>query len=173
MIRGVKSQHLKVMLNTIIATIVGILILGFIIVLSPILLPIYAVCRIHDSISLRIFRCRQAGHFYLICTSKHDWHDFLHNNVIPFLPDNVRVAWQNTKSHDKHHDIFRKLSQSKIYGLSKPYLVSVTKTALYARSLNVEFRKIKSSSKISEETRTACLLLIETTQDELLTRALG
>ena len=144
-------------------------VIGILILLSPILLPIFIVWRIYDSITLRVFRLKHAGYFFLICTSRHDWYDFLSNNVIPILPDNVRVAWYHTKNQDKRPELFQRLSQSKIYGLSKPYLVAVTKKAIHAKSLHTEFQVFKPCSKRSEEVQSACRKIIEVNQNELLT----
>ena len=55
-------------------------------------LPFFLVMETKAAIALRVFRRKEAGHVFLICTSKQNWHDFLKNNVIPVLPDNFRVV---------------------------------------------------------------------------------
>lgn len=143
--------------------------LGIFIILSLILLPIFLARQVCDRIQLRVFRRKHAGHFFLVCTSKHGWYDFLLNNVIPILPDNIRVAWYNTKGPDRNVDLFHRLTQSKIYGLPKPYLVVVTEKRIQAKSLHGELQKLKTTSRKAEHVQLACRRLIESKQNELLT----
>ncbi|MCK5850246.1 MAG: hypothetical protein KAH23_04965 [Kiritimatiellae bacterium] len=148
---------------------IGILIFALLIVLSPLIIPVVVVMQVRSAISLRRFRRREAGSYYLVCTSKRNWYDFLRNNVIPMLPDNVRVVWQKPTRGEPYPELQAHLAQSKIWGISKPYLVAVTKQALRAQSLNRDFQDVKPKEKRSDEIRNACLKRIETSMRELLT----
>jgi hypothetical protein len=156
-------------LNQIKTGLIGILILALVIVLSPLIIPVVVVMQIRLAISLRMFQRREAGHWYLVCTSKRNWYDFLRNNVIPVLPDNFRVVWQKPNRGEPYPELQAHLAQSKIWGISKPYLVAVTKQALRVKSLNGDFQDLKPTAKRSDEIRSACLEKIEASMKELLT----
>ena len=142
-----------------------ILIFGIIlIVCSPILIPMWIISELRTAIRFRRFRRREAGNFYLVCTSKRNWRDFLRNNVIPILPDNVRVVWHKSMRGNQNPDLQGFLNRSKIFAVSKPYLIAVTKQALRVKSLNADLQALKPHAKVSDEIRGACLHLIEATQ---------
>jgi hypothetical protein len=141
-------------------------ILAFILV---VVLPGMIIWNINAAISLRIFRRREAGHVFLICTSRRGWHDFLKNNVIPVLPDNVRVVWKKPAGKSEYRSFFRHLDCSHIFNVSKPYLVLVTPRALIPKSLNETLQKLKTHPEKSEETRRACAEIIAGTENDLRT----
>jgi len=141
-----------------------------ILVMVPLLvlsIPVFLVSHIVGSISLRRFCRREAGHVYLICTSRRGWHDFLKNNVIPILPDNFRVVWCKSMHAGEGMPLLRHLSHSHIFNVSKPYLVAVTRRALVHKSLNTVLQKLKAHPKKSEHTRQACAQIITQVLHEL------
>ena len=146
-------------------TLGAILVAPIIVVVAVIYLPF----RINELISCRNFRKREAGNVFLICTSKHNWHEFLKNNVIPVLPDNFRVVWLNPVRYGKYSKIITHLQ----FGISKPYMVVVTPKALLHHSLNIEFRELRKYQGISDEARKACFEILKQTENKLRTSGLS
>ena len=134
-----------------------------------IVIPAVLVVVIKGRISLRLFRRREAGRVYFICTAGRNWHDFLRNNVIPVLPDHYRVVWWKSLHRGKYRQLLGHLEQSRIFNVSKPYIVAVTPRALVHRSLNSILQELKARPKKSEETRRACAQIIAETEEELRT----
>lgn len=130
-------------------------------------IPFILVSETKVAMSVRAFRGREQGHVYLICTSKHGWHDFLKNNVIPVVPGGVRVVWQKTGHNDEHPTIFTYLAHSRIVGVSKPYCVRITARNPVCKSLNPALRRLKTCSRKSPQTQQACAEVIERTLNEL------
>ena len=140
-----------------------------IVVVGLISLPFIFVMETKAAIALRVFRRREAGHVFLICTSKRNWHDFLRNNVIPVLPDNLRVVWVESVRNGEYPDLIDHLARSRVFGISKPYLVAVTPKALLHRSLNSTLQQLKKHPKRSEDTQQACLEIINQELREIRT----
>lgn len=93
-----------------------------------------------------MFRRRENGNLYLICTSKRYWYNYIKNNLITILPDNIRVVWHKRKRGGRIPEIIRNLWRSKISGISKPYLVAVQQKELKAKSLNGDLQTLKKKS---------------------------
>jgi hypothetical protein len=129
--------------------------------------PFILAREINAAISLRKFRRRESGCVYLICTSKRSWHDFLRNNVIPILPNNIRVVWHKSEPGYKQTDIFACLSRAGLADISKPFMVLVTPHALLHRSLNVPLQSLKACSKRSSDIRQKCATIIKDIEGEL------
>ena len=141
----------------------AILVAPIIAVAFVISLSIFLVMRIKELISCRIFRKREAGSVFLVCTSRHNWHEFIKNNVIPVLPENFRVVWVKPVLDGKYSKIITHLD----FGISKPYMVVVTPKALLHHSLNIEFRELKKYQGISDEARKACFEILKQTENKL------
>ena len=138
-------------------------------------LPAACLHQLRVNVALRLFRRREKGTVYLICTSKRGWHDFLKNNIIPVLPDNFQVIWHKqgcVRGRDgKRHPLFTHLAASHICGLSKPYLVFVTPKALIPKSINGAFTGLKSKAARSSEVQALCAKKILEIEQELRTTA--
>lgn len=130
-------------------------------------IPLILSCEMKDAISMRLFRRREQGQIYLICTSKRGWHDFLKNNVIPAVPGNVRVVWQKARRNDEYPRIFAYLARSRVFGVPKPYLVRITARNPICKSLNPALRRLKTCPRKSRETQKACAEIIRQTRNEL------
>jgi hypothetical protein len=133
--------------------------LPLIVVGGLIALPFIFVFEIRAAIALRVFRRKEAGHVFLVCTSKRSWHDFLKNNVIPTLPESFRVVWVKSVRDARYPDLLGHFSRSRIFGISKPYMVFVTRKKLYCRSFNAVLQELKASPKKSKDTQAACLII--------------
>ena len=140
-----------------------------IVVAVVLFLPFILIMQAKAAISLRVFRRREAGHVFLICTSRRNWHDFLNNNVIPVLPDNFRVVWHKSVCGGEYSGLMRHLTQSHIFGVPKPYIVAVSPRALLHRSLNSALQELKTHPKKSKDTQQACLDIINKELIELRT----
>jgi hypothetical protein len=136
-------------------------------ILLPVLVPLVLFQKLTTSFRLWVFRRREAGNYYLICTSRRNWYDFLKNNVIPVLPPNVRVVWQKSDLCGPKQSLSQYLRKSRITGLSKPYLVAVTRRSLVAQSLNTIFQNLKQNAKRTETSRIQCRRIIEEKQQSL------
>ena len=145
-----------------------VLMIGLFIPILIIFCPFILLGWLHSTVSLKAFLRREEGNFYLICTSRDNWHDFLRNNVIPILPASVRAVWHRRSRDGRYDGVFGHLAHSGIHSVSKPYLVAITKQALRVRSLNPILQGLKSEAKQSEEVREKCLKTIKTVQEELL-----
>jgi hypothetical protein len=121
------------------------------------------------AISFRLFRRREAGHVFLICTSRRNWYDFLRNNVIPILPDNFRVVWSRPMRGAAYPHLFYYFFRSGIRNVSKPYLVAVTRRALVYAPLNTALQELKVRPKKSVDTRRRCAHIISTALQQLRT----
>lgn len=120
-----------------------ILLSPLILVLLSIALPIIAYCSVRDAVSLRLFQRREDGNFYLVCTPRRGWHDYVRNNVVPILPPNVCVVWYRPSRGLVPPPIISHVEHSKILGLSKPYLVRVGRSKIRAESLNLDLQEMK------------------------------
>lgn len=144
--------------------IIVIILLPILVVFVPFVLivciPAACIHQLRVNIALRVFRRRENGTVYLICTSKRGWHDFLKNNLIPVLPDHFRVVWHKqgcAQGRDgKLPPLFKHLASSHIFSMSKPYLVVVTPKALIPKSINGAFTGLKSKAARSSEVQAAC-----------------
>ena len=141
--------------------------LAAMVVILVVALPFIAVLGLRARLSLRRFRRREAGTFYLVCTPRRGWRDFLVNNVIPVLPDDTRVVWRRRGRNAWRNPFFRHLARSGILGVPKPYLVAVEKRALAHKSLNRVLQDLKAQPKLSEGTRRACAGIVAEARNEL------
>lgn len=132
-------------------------------------IPALIICETKAAVSLRVFRRREAGHVFLICTSRRGWHDFLRNNIIPVLPENFRVVWTKSARDGQFPNVLGHFARSRIFGVSKPYIVAVTPRALVHKSLNAVLQELKAHPKKSEDTQRACLEIINREIRELRT----
>ena len=76
-------------------------------------------------IRLLRYRWAHAGTVLFVCTTRHHWHGFLLNNVIPVLPPHVRVVWLTGRDRSRPTwHTWQALARSKIRH-SKPFLAAV------------------------------------------------
>lgn len=137
------------------------------VVLLAVASPVIALLEAKARISLRRFRRREAGTFYLVCASRRGWHDFLRNNLIPVLPDDTQAVWCGRARGGRRRAFFSHLARSGILGVPKPYLVAVTRRTLMHKSLNGALQELKARPKVSEHTRESCAGIIAEARDEL------
>ncbi len=146
-----------------------ILLIAFLAPLLIVIVPsVLLVVMVREEISLCVFRRREDGNVYLICTSHRNWHDFFKNNVMPILPDNYRVIWHKTRRASRPR-ILDHLTRSKVFSVAKPYMVVVTSKALLHQSLNLALQHLKNQAKRSEVTQAACAEIIRNMEQELRT----
>jgi hypothetical protein len=130
---------------------IGVILVPIALLIFVVFLPVILVVEIKEYIALRTFCRREAGNFYLICTSRRGWYDFLKNNLIPILPKNVKVVWHTRTSAGKNDPIFLRILSSGIYGVPKPYIISVQRKCIKAYSLNNDLQIVKKHPKKSVE----------------------
>ena len=134
----------KLAMKKILTTIAWVVAIPFILVLFLLVLPVMAFVLLRDAIALRVYRHRNHGAIFLICTSRRGWYDYLRNNLIPILPANVRVVWQANRRDGKVDPIITNLWRSRIFGVPRPYLVAVHKRRISAVSLNGCLQDLKA-----------------------------
>jgi|GEM_PF-1423356 len=139
----------------------------YLVIALPVLIAFYVPARLVESLTLRLFRRRCAGRLYLVCSRRHNWHEFLTNNLIPALPNYIEVIWHLRERSLKYPVLLKRLASSRIYGVPRPYLVLVTRRALLCRSLNGPLQQIKPHAKKSTVTRQACSKLIAEAERKL------
>lgn len=150
---------------------VAVLVALVVVVLGPVVavagLPVLVVTEIGASVRLMRFRRKEAGCCYLICTSRRGWHDFLKNNVAPYLPGNVRVVWHRPGMPKDEDPIFAHVRRSKYFNITKPYLVCVTRRRLIVRTVNDRLLHLKPMAWVCEEARKASAAILAATMTEL------
>lgn len=153
----------------IIRILIGIILVPIALLIFVVFLPVILVVEIKEYVSLRTFRRREAGNFYLICTTRCGWYDFLKNNLIPILPENVKVVWHTRTRIGKIDPIFLWILNSGIYGVPKPYIISVQRKRIKAYSLNNDLQIVKKHPKKSVETQVQTQNIISATIKEAFT----
>ncbi len=128
--------------------------IAFVIVIAPI---IYGTGK--DKLALRQFFRREDGNFFLVCSSKRRWYDYLQNNVVPVLPPNVELCWY--KPHCKKPRIVPWLWRSKIFDIPKPYLALVTQSKIVVVSLNDDLQEMKQYTAKDQNTQLRSKDIIE------------
>ena len=122
---------------------------------------------LRSAVALKRFLRREAGAVYLVCTSKRNWYDFIQNNIIPVLPDNVKVVWAKPVQNEVYRELQSFLHQSNLWSIPKPFFVAVTSHALYAISLNRKLQELKPKAKSSNETKLTCKVIIDASLEKL------
>jgi len=112
---------------------------------------------------LRKFRDQANGNYFLICSKRHNWYDFIQNNVIPVLPSNLNIVWYEGNC-DLEIDNIR-ISATEVpgvYGATKPLLLTVFPDHINVESLNNDFKELRQMSmRKDENVREKARILIE------------
>ncbi len=135
--------------------------LGLLLVLMPFILIGVFFGEIRAKVLLRRFRKRQAGSFYLLCSRRRGWFEFVQNNVAPVLPPNVHLIWHRTDYGPEPDDVGRLLARSGVYGVSKPALIAVKKDRVQVRSLHADLVSLKATPARDEGIARQCREIIE------------
>ena len=125
--------------------------LVFISVLLVVFIPFVLWCFIEE-IFIRKRRtlrfCREnCGKIFLICSRRRGWYEFLENNLIPAIPENIEPVWIESKYKDrKVKPLF--VAMNRFYSpASKPFLLKVESNTLRRKSLNGILQNYKSKGK--------------------------
>jgi hypothetical protein len=125
-------------------TVILVLLVPLGLALLILLLPFMLVEEYRIKARLKRFRKREAGNFYLVCTRRHGWFEFIRNNVMPILPPRVNITWYRRDRNRTADDISLLLSRSPgVYGVSKPFLVAVSEDDVKVKSLHEDFIELK------------------------------
>ncbi len=133
-----------------------------------VVMPIVAVQEGFRATRIWAFCRRRHGWFYLAGMSKRGWYDFLRNNVIPVLPDSVRMIWPRNM-HDVPYPRIRTAGR-RPECTSRPYLVYIGRRRIHWVSVNQSLQALKPFAKRSSETQAACRKVIERAMQELQER---
>ena len=157
-------KPLKTLILIVFWTLVVILVSPFLVFIG---IPVLIIGEIQGRIRWRMLRRRQVGKIYLICTRCNNWYDFINNNLIPSLPDDIGVGWHLQKKEDLAPESSGQFWCPQVGGVSKPYLVVVTRRKLIHKSLNTVLQELKRHPKVSAESRRACAEIVGKAQEEL------
>jgi hypothetical protein len=114
-------------------------VLALALVTSPVWVP-YIVARhlwLHS---------RNRGRVFLVVTRRHGWFEFVMNNVVPVLPPNVDVVWQESPARTREN-------QTKLHRLAlartnaKPYFTVVNLWRNEVIQLHSELEPLKRASR--------------------------
>ena len=106
--------------------IIIILLIPFLLFILPFILLIEFLNRNLKKYRLKIFCKKAAGKYFLVCTKRHNWYDFIVNNVIPTLPSNVELIWYKHNEYIFLENTCILLTNIPcVYGATKPLLLSV------------------------------------------------
>lgn len=102
----------------------------------------------------RFFR-QYSGKRVLVCSRRGIWYDFLRNNVVPELEQDVEVVWTEENRSDGDHVpvLLRLVARGHRNAFSKPYLVHVDGRALTVVNLHDQLQPLTSSAARSAGAR--------------------
>lgn len=109
-----------------------------------------------SQVQARRWRRKCAGMVYLVCTPRCGWRDFVTNNLLPVVPEDVTVVWHRSQ---RDTPLPRELWMFRMHGLwdvPKPFLVAVTQRGVRWRSLNGTLQTLKRSPARSAEAQSLC-----------------
>jgi len=122
--------------------------------LAVTLRSIYSWC------ALRWQSRRHGVRYYLVCSSRRGWHEFLANNLLAVLPANVAPVWSSGEC-----DVLSRLPLHALIshgaGVAKPYLAEVRPLGIRVRSLHDLLLPLKGSSQKDAELQKLLRELIE------------
>lgn len=144
----------KKILNIVVLVLVIPLVLVLLIVLLPFILVGVFIREKKIKARLKRFRTKEAGKFYLICSRRAGWYEFIQNNVIPILPPTVKITWYRRDREQIEDDIHLLLSRSsEAYGVPKPFLVAIWVDNVKVESLHEALIELKEHRHKDETTR--------------------
>ena len=149
--RGNNRSRLRKLLssiaNCLLAIILGAIVCSVGLLISPILMVRTAVIR-------RRFRRRFAGRIIFYYTPKRGYRDFIHNNVLPVLPEDVISVQMGRQVHDDLHHPARYLPRAfRIARISRPFFVLIGRYKPVVLSANLILAPLKRSAAASVETQ--------------------
>ena len=92
----------------------GIVIAPYVILIGIFIRFTLFLVEVWTRVAFWYLRHRQAGAFFLVCTRRRGWYEFLNNNLIPVLPHAVRVVWHVKNWRGKSPPISEYLRRSGI-----------------------------------------------------------
>jgi hypothetical protein len=105
------------------------------IVLGIALTPVLLWVAVRDRWQARRVRLRFAGQTYLVWSSRHNWHSFVVNNVLPTLPNRIRpYCWRSVvKMPDAERQLRMVLGT---WSHARPYLARIERAGVTIQPLN-------------------------------------
>ena len=154
-------------LKWIVWIVLGILALPLALVLLAVGFLLFLGFLLKEAVSLRMFRIREAGNVYLVCSSRRAWHDYLKNNLVPVLPAHVVVVWEKACGDRRSHTVLVNLRRSGVFCVSKPYLAAVSKRAIRVASLNSDLQHLKNCARVDDSVRQESAQIVEMKLEQL------
>ena len=148
-----------------------LLVAAVLILLSPLLLPLFIVVALlailvacYHWLRFLVFCLSHLDDVYLVCSRRRGWEPFLANNLIPVLPPYVKAIW--IESTSTHKDLLRALRPRRCV-TAIPFLALVTPTGIQCKSLNRLLVEYKQHGKPSNAMQDALRPFVEKTLQEL------
>ena len=130
----------------IIALMIPVVIVGalFFLVMSLVAFP---VACLHRRRLWRRFYREHNGAALFVWGSRHGWHDFVVNNVLPVLPGQARSCHEVRRSEDDWKVLLKALREKQNRAEARPYLALVGRNEVEFVSLNGPLRLMKQHAR--------------------------
>ena len=121
--------------------------LVFMIALAPIWVPVSIGIWVRDRLWLRRFRIRHKNRWFLICSTRHGWREFVCNNIIPAMPQSVFVYWIKRRRQDPAStEMVRAVRLSGVQ-LRCPSLIQITRSRMDILPMHERLLGLKPKAK--------------------------
>jgi hypothetical protein len=125
----------------------------FLVLVSLIFVPVITALAVRDWWRRRKFRLGNAGRYFLVCTTRRGWHEFIRNNVEPVLPSSTTLCWAGRIYRDRRSTEVVQAVSSLVRRHSRPYLIAVSRSGIEALALHEKLLPLKQHAKKSVETQ--------------------
>lgn len=115
------------------------------------------------------FRFRNSQKIYIVCSRRHDWYDFLVNNVVPVLPPSMSLVWFEPASGKVRGRAFPASIRKALRDRDRPALVVVTRGAFRLVPLHQELSKWKPFARRSAAVQSHVRRILDAAQTDLIT----
>jgi hypothetical protein len=137
--------------------------------LLPFLLVLVLIFRARDKLTDRRFRREHDQQVYFVGNRRHDWHEFVINNVLPAITPPMSLVWTERASGSVRDQVLPESLWALLQGRKKPLLVLVTRNKYRIVPLHERLLEWKEHSRRSEFVQSQVRLILEAAQEELKT----
>jgi hypothetical protein len=139
----------------------------FLVLVSLIFVPVIAVLAVRDRWRLRQFRAHNAGRYFLVCTTRRGWYDFIRNNVEPVLPSSTTLCWVGRKSLDPNSFEVLRAAWNFSRSNSRPYMIAVHRSGIEGFALHDAILPLKQYAKKCLEIQLKVATIVRVVFEEL------
>lgn len=143
-----------------------------VILITPLLvamiLALIVAVAVYQWARLRLDCIRSKQWTYLVCSPRHDWHEFLVHNVVPSLPAPVAAVW--TASHGETKRVAPAGVLSAGATVAKPYLAHVRAFGIRVLSVHETLLPYKAHAKKATKVQTELRRIIAQSYERIVGR---